>query len=498
MNTRTWLEQTARPLAVAVMIGCVALAVVDLAQRLVLGWNGSYAVAFCVLAAVEAAVSYRLLQNRIIQLGGTTKYRVAELVVLYTLVQVVGNLNAGRAPLEGLPGAGPETVSVFVMALLSWLAATQTIHDLNEIGEPPEQERGYVPPSDRLVARFFVGGGLLLLCSGLSRVDYRALLDPSYLAVTGPVLNVLVYFLLGLVMLAQMRYSALTAQWRRQEVQIDRRLPAAWLRYSVAFFALVALLAFLLPTSYTLGPLALLQYGLSVVLLGATLIGVLLTMLVLSPLAWLFEWLFGTSFGEGLSGPSQFQLPDPPPEAAGGGLLLRSVLFWLVLLALVVYTLTSYLRDRPEVLRALMRLGPLSLLRRLWAALWSSLRRAAASVGARLPRRQAQGRRRIAAAQDPELRPDPGGSPREQVLYYYLRALGRAAESGMPRRQGQTTYEYGATLGAGLPEARDEAEQLTEAFVEARYSRHPVQATRVGLARRSWERIRAALQALRK
>ncbi|MGH2521411.1 MAG: DUF4129 domain-containing protein [Anaerolineales bacterium] len=48
-----------------------------------------------------------------------------------------------------------------------------------------------------------------------------------------------------------------------------------------------------------------------------------------------------------------------------------------------------------------------------------------------------------------------------------------------------------------MPEAQPEVDALTRAFVEARYSPHPVEPGQAQHARASWERVRAALHAQR-
>jgi len=89
-----------------------------------------------------------------------------------------------------------------------------------------------------------------------------------------------------------------------------------------------------------------------------------------------------------------------------------------------------------------------------------------------------------------------GLSPREQVLYYYLSILQRARQRGIPRRAAQTPREYSATLEPSLPEVQQEIGTLTDAFVEARYSRHIIGSDRVSQVRVSWQQVKAALRAV--
>ena len=88
-------------------------------------------------------------------------------------------------------------------------------------------------------------------------------------------------------------------------------------------------------------------------------------------------------------------------------------------------------------------------------------------------------------------------APRELVRYFYRSTLRRAASGGLPRRTGQTPYEYSATLARRLPEAEPDIAELTEAFVAAEYSPRPPDATAARRARRPWERMRRRLRTLK-
>jgi len=88
-------------------------------------------------------------------------------------------------------------------------------------------------------------------------------------------------------------------------------------------------------------------------------------------------------------------------------------------------------------------------------------------------------------------------SPRERVLYYYLSIVRRAGERGFPRRRSQTPYEYDTLLEPNLPYAQQDMASLTQAFVEARYSRREIEPDQAGQIQTYWQRVKAALQALK-
>ena len=146
------------------------------------------------------------------------------------------------------------------------------------------------------------------------------------------------------------------------------------------------------------------------------------------------------------------------------------------------------------MLRAWREFTPLRRLRQLWAALSHWLSGLAAAVQA-LP---------VAAWLREQLRARPtlpplgffrlvGATPREQVQYYYLSLLRRAGDYGFGRKPAQTPAEYTPTLAANLTDNTPEVQALTDAFIETRYSAHPVPAEQVQQVRSAWGRLRAAL-----
>jgi hypothetical protein len=132
----------------------------------------------------------------------------------------------------------------------------------------------------------------------------------------------------------------------------------------------------------------------------------------------------------------------------------------------------------------------------LWVrALWRAWRKLGQEVQQRLVRRQQERRaeqpgtrRRLSFFSLRRL------APRELVRYFYLSTVRRAAQAGQPRQQGQTPYEYETALGAKFAELEPDLHGLTEAFVEARYSRRPVEPDEVKAVKPLWQRIKAALR----
>ena len=511
------VEHVFRPLLVAALVGCVAWSLVQLVLMIAPDWNPTYLLVGCVLVALMAFYSHWMLHSRRFFSPSAFRFRIAELILVFILLKLGRYISMSSsdvlAEIRSWPKApwsifDLETMAAFFLAVLFWLAVTQTAGDLKEIGEPPRRREDSASPFDRLVTRFFFGGALLLIAAGLTLAgDASELLNLRRPPVDGLVLNALVYFLLGFVMLGQMHYVRLQERWERQSVDVSEALTGRWVRYSLVFVGLAALIAFVLPSGFTVNPLNSLAHILGAIVGAVAFVFVVLFSIPLGILGWLLSLFFG---GERGSVPPAIPTPrvELPPSMDGGGAMswleaARALIFWIVVFGAVVFVLRSYLRERPELLGALTALRPVQALSKGWTFLWARLRgwftRVKRTVGDNIPTRLAQifgrggtsGRRRVRLPRLGAL------SPRERVLYYYLSIVRRAGQQGFPRRHHQTPHEFSTTLESNLPQLEEDIETLTQAFIEARYSRHELAPDQEQRVRANWERVKSALRALK-
>ena len=510
LNRTMLLENVFRPLVIGVMFGCIALSLVELVHLVFPTWNGTYLVLGCVLAAVEATYSHRLIRARSLRGSDLVRFRAIELGTFFVALKIGSYVGEPWAavvadirtwPREPYRVLDLETLVAFLLAVLAWHVATQTVRDYERLNEPPEFHRYYVSPMDSLTGRFFTGGVVLLIAAGLTRIGIAHLLDLRRPSVPGLVANVLVYFLLGLVMLGQVRLASLRKRWRVQDIQVADELPGRWVRYSLVFIGLLALVAFLLPTGYTMGLLEVAGWLLGLALAVLAFVATLLFWLITLPLALLLS-LLGLGLPPDL--PSQ-PPPQPPPYAptaapAPGWLqFLRSLVFWSIAVGMIYYVLRSYVRDHPELGETLVALRPIRVLRRWWLAIGRWLAGWGKAVGELVPQDwRLRWLRRPPPAREPFHFLRLGGlSPRAQVLYFYLSLVKRAGQQGIPRHGSQTPYEYSTVLESKLIQAQQELELLTQAFVEARYSPHEIGTEQARHGRANWQRVKVALRAIR-
>lgn len=82
---------------------------------------------------------------------------------------------------------------------------------------------------------------------------------------------------------------------------------------------------------------------------------------------------------------------------------------------------------------------------------------------------------------------------RERVRFLYLALIDNAAQQGLARAPSETPIEYEADLVALLPESDKPAHELTDSFIQARYSEHPIGDELVALAQQDWREVKRAL-----
>ncbi len=496
-----WVRSVFQPAAVGVLVACVAWSVarvIDVFTQL------SHVTLFWLVPAAMALVGFttqRIVQRRFHSGSDSLRFRIVELGVMFLAVKVAGLLGdtvpevlaAARAwSLSPLTFFDATTMIAFLLGAIAWLMAGLTARDLDALVDPM-MYLGETEPTTRLVKRYFAGGAILLICTAISRVDLGTLIEMENARIRTPILSVLLYFFLGVVMLGQIQFSRLSGLWRREKVTVVENLSAHWIRYTLAFIALAALIAFVLPTGYTVSILDLVATLIYVISYAA----LILYTLVLWPFAMLLALVSGKK--PTVETPSASNVPFAPPplsasDASGGAwwAVVRSIVFWVVLLSVVFYLVRSYLRDRPELGHSLRRFAPWRWLAEAWRTIGRWFLGWGRTLGEAVPalvRRVLRPRARTR-----NLRRARGRSLREQLRYAYLVTLDRAGEEGVPRRQTETPYEYSHKLDRQLAEGSEALEALTQAFVEARYSTHPVTAEDVATQEANAEKVRRGLR----
>ena len=290
-------------------------------------------------------------------------------------------------------------------------------------------------------------------------------------------------------------------------------LARLWVIYSLIFLSGLVVIAFLLPTGYTLNLLSLLNLGVKFI---TYLVGIIFWLVTL-PIA-ILSYLLGLLLGRQpeMERPSEF-VPLTPPVEPSPAIetypwieIAKSIGFWLIFVGLIIYSVYYVINNRKGQFRYIRGSKIFVWLGELWRAIKAHLHgfnRLVVSVV-----RTGIGRLRV---QSSNLAPRNlwryisirKMTPREQVRFYYLTMEMKARESGFPRKESQTPNEYVEKFitdlhnqqdtGAGSEAPEEELEALTQQFMLARYSRHEVPDEMAELGKSYWSRIRRYLKKIR-
>jgi hypothetical protein len=506
-------------LIVSLMMVCLASAIVGLLHSFVPGWNGAYLPVVCFIVSLETLYATRATRRNSFPSKSWFTYRGTELIAILILLKLLLYALHGWAQLlADIPlwqqdffvnfFTGEYLAASFIV-LLVWLLAHQlnvNLLDLEADDVTLERERTYEFRNDRpglrnqLMLKIVLIGALLVALTVGTRT-YLQTQAGEAVAAQVSVWNLLFYVFMSLLLLSQARLAALRASWFREWATIGPEVARRWVVYSIVFLALMALVAALLPTRYSMGLLATLNYVLGWLLAVLQIIVYVVLLIFTYPISLLMS-LFGQTTGQ----PSQPEMPKAPdvmptesPTTADPLFeVIKSVLFWLIFLIIVGWALVHFLNQHREWLRALRRIPLLRWLAQGAAWLWQAIRRAnrqlASAINAGLNRVRPQQPLSQALAESRRLLSLGRLTPRDRVQYFYLAMVRRGGQRGMPRKPSQTPREYAATLENQLPEVDDEIHSLTDAFLEARYSRHDVTPEQASLVQRIWDRIKATLR----
>jgi hypothetical protein len=527
----TAIEEGIRPLAIAAMLTCIAVSISGLALQVSATWPSLAFAVIAFLVSLEGIHSRRRLSRLRLASEDKLRFHFVEIVVLFLLVRFglyisygVGRLVTDLASWTTNIGSFFDVtfliVSLFTLGFWA-LAGTlsQTIQEMEtspiertpSTTDPGSYLRDTMPGRgrtdrqgllNRIVGIFFWGGVILLILSGLARVNLREVVTMAHGRTSGAIVNALVYFLLGFLIVSEAQYTILKANWELQDIPLLGRLGRRWLYLVVGFLVMVGVIAALLPAGYSVGILDVLLTVVRWVIWAV----VQLTFFILFVISWLLGSLMQlfmgqpTSMGPAGSAPRMVAPPAPvAPEGEGWAWwpLVRSLIFWLLLTGVMGYSLFHFIGDRWGMVRWLSGVPFLAWLRRLWGGLRRGAGRVATRVRAGVAQRLAA-RRARAGARAWRYFSLRGMTPRDRVRYYYLSVLHRSAREGFGRPPAATPLEYDAMLAERLPEVTVEVHRLSQAFVEARYSEHSITHNDAEAAKGGWQRLRRALAQLRR
>lgn len=530
IDATTWVEAIFEPVVLIASLVCFILGIVQFGTAIVPDWPTRFLPPLAAVVAIEAFGYARRVGDLAIRL----KEWLVLLVPVLVLARLLPYLDDPTASLaRDIPNWIQSPASLFsfgyvvdclILLLVWWLAlyCTECLNSLRvQPGEIPDESNSlarqvyednfravdHTEPL-RALGRLYVGGAIILVFLGaLAALGTDQIFSPGAIAqligFQRPSLqliqvNVVLYFILGLLLLGEAHFVRQRTLWRLDSVEMPDEVRSQWIAGLVGLVLATALIAFILPTSYamTLGEIVSDIFGFFLQIFYLIIGGFFF-------LIYLVFSLFGFKGGGGTASAPAMPTPMPhaaPPPSHGSPLdAVQSIVFWLIATGVVAYSLSVLWRKRGPML-ANVRLLPIllfpwRLLRGLVSLLGRVGRDVSRAVAAAVPRF-------FHAAPTParpqiRIRSLSRMTPREMVEYFYLSACEHIARVGYPRPAGQTPEEYESALRGRLPEVDVEFADLTAAFVEARYGPRTTTADNAGVVKVYWQTLKRKLRVAR-
>jgi hypothetical protein len=518
-----------QPFPIVLLIGLMTTLTAVLSGlfvRFVPTWQPGYLVMAVALVAGEAAlVRYRMLRGQHLA-AGALRYVGAELFLLAVLMRIVATLGQGLAQFAEIAErwlASPLLAldTAFLICLLvGILVAILVRTGLSTLAEMAP--RPIAPATDdslesaffradlgnqqklaftRLSTLLAWGGGLTLLAligqvANFSQFggQSRALAPAVALAGVG-------YLICAVLLYSRARLTFMQARWQNDGAHVDPAVVRFWSATSAALVVALVVVLLIVPRSYGMGMLDAVR---NVVLIAANVFTALFTYIgllmfgalgLLLTLPAMLMAFIALLLGAPESAPAEpLQLPPPveaPPPVATTPNIAPGIVFWLCMGLLAGYALFTVLRRQQWALAlwARLREGPLERLFAAWGALWQGTRNYAQAVSEAFTPPEAP-----LEADQPARNPLRRQNPTELVRRLYRALLERAAERGVGRQQAQTPYEYAQDLGEQLPDAQEDVNAITDAYVRATYAPRPTTRDEAARVRRPFARLRRRLK----
>ncbi len=291
------------------------------------------------------------------------------------------------------------------------------------------------------------------------------------------------------------------ARWYIESVPANPNVGTCWMLYAVILILSIALVVIFLPTSYSLGLLDILRYALQILLYIFT----LLQLLLFTPLIALFS-LIARLLGKTETPSAQATMPPIVPTPSPSQVappnnfldLIKSLIFWGVFLFVVVYAFRHYVMNHRGLALGFQRVfGWIN-----FSKAWNWIKRQFIFVNRQLATVVDNSINRIRSLiSQNSVSIDPIGRlsrllpARQRIMLIYVTMIRWNSHNGINRKDNQTPNEYARVLSFALPDNIPDIDGVTQAFIEARYTRHSISNQQANNVQEAVDRIQAAIRA---
>ncbi|VAW31880.1 Permease of the drug/metabolite transporter (DMT) superfamily [hydrothermal vent metagenome] len=531
-----WSRTVIQPILITLLVAALFTAVLVLTENvlknsgwLILGW-------FITFAALEGCVTTLWLNQPQRRLLNHVAYRASEILFLLTLLRLFTWATIGNWPeWANLPNILRSPQQLFldapfiwgsILTLLSWDRAVQFSKLFSQLAIDRAEVHYYAQPQGKRSAgdkpvrtnrgdillsffRQWIGGAVILaVIVALSSFEIAKFIQDTpallpRLRLRPELLTfLLIYFLAGLALLSQARLATMNARWLINGIVRAGQVEKTWHRATIWLLGGVALLAAFLPLGSTFAISNTLQTAVNAI---SAVAGILFTLfsLLIALLLSLFPNSGAEEASEALLQPTALPtptaIPTPipsalPPSVVDSGMLFSS-LFWGVGIVVGVLAIRFFLRGRGVD-------GNTAIILHAWHQFQQWLQGAWRGAGKQVKVWQQAVRTRIQTKSEDAQSSQPPWrfirlnalTPREQVRYFYLSIVRRAANKGVARQKGKTPLEFAQELKESWPDAEGEVDALTNAFLHARYGRSPIKKEDVNPIKKHWQQLKSNLR----
>ena len=391
--------------------------------------------------------------------------------------------------------------------LIIWMLSRVFSSSLTQLEEDKslmEQEKSGRVFTDRQVARrrlvnLIFGMGFAMMVLMVITNSSPALSQTSGSTARGFFITLLVYFFSGFLFIAINQYNIMRTRWYLNDVPVNPNLAKRWVFYSIIFITGAVLLVVFLPTEFTLGLLPVIQaiYEGIVIILG------ILELIIFLPVVLALSVISSLETGEPLEQEIEETLPEfttitqQAASTVGWWEVLKSVLFWLVFLGIIIFAIIYYFRNRKEFGSFFNKIKVGEWLKDFWRWISTGFNKLKHTAAETLQKNMKNiraffQRQKVKLPAAVELFQDLPA--RQMVILTYINWIRWSRRHGFHRKESQTPYEYAVNYTQELPEAAQAVDTLTNTFILARYSRQSIDRSSVQTAQSSLTNIKEIFQ----
>jgi hypothetical protein len=406
--------------------------------------------------------------------------------------------------------ANPDFLLRAFSLLVVWFVSMLYSGPLNQLQEDEvlmEQEKLGYTFNDRYVARrklislVFNLGFVMIIVLVIQNSTLPVFAEDSIRS-TKSVGTLIIYFFTAFIFLALNQYAIMKARWYFNNIKVSPDLIKRWIFFSFIFVFLVILVIVFLPTGFTLEIPELGQWLIEAI----TAVFSFVFSIILAPFVFVMMLIERLSNGDLASEPIQEAAPELPelfPQIVGTMPwwdVVKSILFWIVFIAMVVIVSSYYFKNTPSLKNFFSNLRISSWFRDFWKWLVEGLKQAHKATVETLQ----TGLDKIQTFIQRQQIKTPGMlalikrlPPRLAIILIYVDWINWNQKHGVIRNSAQTPLEYAQTLINNLDEATDvhaSVDLLTDVFIQARYSKQPVLKGQVQEAQQLSQQLKLSFQ----